>query len=144
MVRTSFKVLVLPYWRSSSGQIEYAVFKKGEDYWQGIAGGVEGGESPLDAARREAMEEGGIQPNAGFSALDTVSGFPFNNRVITQYAFAVELNDKAVRLSEEHSEYRWLPFDEAWRTLKWDGDRAALTELNTVLMSGRRHPVSET
>ena len=140
MTRTSSKVLVIPYWRGASGPVEYAVFRKGEHYWQGIAGGVEAGESLLDAARREAMEEGGISADSDFSAPDAVSAFRFEDRLITQYAFAVELKHRDIRLSEEHSEYRWLNYDDAWRTLRWEGDRAALTELNARLTSGmRRH-----
>src|SRR4030067_332586 len=98
MTRTPFKVLVLPFHRDRSGQIQYAIFKKGEDYWQGIAGGVEEGETYMEAAKREAGEEGGIASDNDFIPLDTVASFSFDNKVITQYAFAVELKNKDIRL----------------------------------------------
>ena len=136
MTRTPFKVLVIPFHRNPSGRLEYAVLKKGEDYWQGIAGGVEEGETYMEAAKREAGEEGGIASDNDFIPLDTVASFSFDNKVITQYAFAVELKNKDIRLSEEHSEYRWLPYEEALRLLKWDGDKAALRELHDRLQRG--------
>ena len=138
MVRTPLKVLVLPFHRKPSGSIEYAVFKKGDNYWQGIAGGVEEGETVSDAAKREAEEEGGITGDHEFVPLDATSSFTFDNKVITQYSFAVELKTQCVRLSEEHSEFRWLPYDEALRMLRWDGDRAALDELHSRLARRNR------
>jgi dATP pyrophosphohydrolase len=138
MVRTPFKVLVLPFHRSPSGCIEYAIFKKGEDYWQGIAGGVEEGETFTEAAKREAWEEGRIPGTASFIPLDTVASFSFDNRLITQYAFAVVLQKKYVRLSDEHTEYRWLSYEQALGLLKWDSDKAALRELNDKLSTDRR------
>ena len=43
--------------------MNYAVFQREPSkggFWQGISGGVEEGESEMDAARREAFEEAGI------------------------------------------------------------------------------------
>jgi dATP pyrophosphohydrolase len=127
------KVLVLPFRRTDSGSVEYAVLKKGKDYWQGIAGGVEEGETLLQAAKREAEEEGGVPAEAHFMPLDSVASFERDKKTVTQYAFAVELNARPLRLSEEHSEYRWLPFDAAIRMMRWQSDRDALTELNSRL-----------
>ncbi|MDX9955097.1 MAG: NUDIX domain-containing protein, partial [Anaerolineae bacterium] len=61
MARAPFQVLVYPYRRKLDGQIEIALLKRADaGYWQGIAGGGEDPESPLEAARRETYEESGI------------------------------------------------------------------------------------
>jgi dihydroneopterin triphosphate diphosphatase len=58
MSRAPFQVLVFPYKRSPAGGIQYAIFSRA-DYpcWQGISGGGEGDESPLEAAKRETLKE---------------------------------------------------------------------------------------
>lgn len=50
-------------------------------YWQGIAGGGEGDESPLCAARREAMEEAGIGTQSTFVRLEAQCMLPVETRL---------------------------------------------------------------
>ncbi|MDP9310318.1 MAG: hypothetical protein M3R24_05410 [Chloroflexota bacterium] len=55
MARAPFQVLVFPYHQRSDGIYVFAVFRRADDpYWQGIAGGGEGDETPRQArnARR--------------------------------------------------------------------------------------------
>ncbi len=65
MPRAPFQILVLPY-RKIAEAFEFAVFSR-SDYacWQGIAGGGEEGETPMEAAQREAREEAGISALCG-------------------------------------------------------------------------------
>jgi dATP pyrophosphohydrolase len=109
-------------------------------YWQGIAGGGHEGEAPLDAARREAEEEAGVPENADFMALDSIASVPSelfaaaadwppDTYVIPEYAFAVEVEPDMIRLSDEHAEHAWLPFDVACTRVKFDSNRTALWEL---------------
>ncbi|MEA4882954.1 MAG: NUDIX domain-containing protein [Clostridia bacterium] len=63
MSRAPFQVLILPYAVAPSGEILYCVFRRQMSdggYWQAIAGGGEGSETPLEAARREAFEDAQI------------------------------------------------------------------------------------
>lgn len=56
MPRAPFQVLVYPYRRLEGGLVNYALFRRSDaGWWQGIAGGGEGRESPEEAARREAF-----------------------------------------------------------------------------------------
>ncbi|HEV2377899.1 MAG TPA: NUDIX domain-containing protein [Streptosporangiaceae bacterium] len=144
--RAAFQVLVFPYRGSGADGLVYALFKRAEgEYWQGIAGGGEGEETPLDAARREAAEEAGILCDADFVALDSAATIPVVNvtgdfrwgtdvLVIPEYAFGVRCDDPSLKLSREHIGYRWSGFDDATTVLRWDSNRNALWELNHRLL----------
>jgi dihydroneopterin triphosphate diphosphatase len=138
------KVLVFPFYRDSNGDIEYAILKKIDggpdikgDYWQSIAGKVEEGETSLEAARREAWEEGGVPADADFIELDHTSSYRTADGPVRQYAFAVELPSRSIRLSEEHSEYRWVGRDRALAMLRFNDYKEALQELDTRLKGSR-------
>jgi dATP pyrophosphohydrolase len=148
MARAPLQVLVLPFRYAADRSIEYAILRRRDHVdacWQGIAGGVEQGESVEEAARREMLEEAGIPRGALLLPLDTMASIPasqFHERdlwgpdlyVVTEHAFGVRVDDSlAIALSDEHTEYRWVPYEEAARLLMWDSNRTALWELNERL-----------
>lgn len=52
MARAAFSVLVSPYRRTGNGEIEYALMKRADQgFWQGVAGGGEDQEKPLEVGR---------------------------------------------------------------------------------------------
>lgn len=143
MARAPFNVLVYPCIKVSDGEFEYAIFKRSDSpLWQGIAGGGEGIELPLETARRECFEEAGIPSESSFIQLTTASSVPvtvfrreaihWGNEVyvIPQYSFGVVVETKVILLSAEHTEYRWLKYQDALNLLRFDGDRTALWELD--------------
>ena len=72
-MRKPVQVLVLPY-RHCKNKIQFALFKRADlNVWQGIAGGVEEGESVFEACKREANEEAGIPFDTNFIKLDSKS-----------------------------------------------------------------------
>ncbi|MGH3825090.1 MAG: NUDIX domain-containing protein [Pseudonocardiaceae bacterium] len=145
--RAAFQVLVFPFRPEGDGFV-YALFRR-EDagYWQGVAGGGEVGESPLQAARREACEEAGVGDGADFVMLDARATMPVvavtgeftwgpQVLVIPEYAFGVGVKNAELRLSDEHTEYGWFGFEEACMVLRWDSNRTALWELDHRLRHG--------
>jgi dihydroneopterin triphosphate diphosphatase len=124
------------------GDYEFAVFSRSDyDCWQGIAGGGEGAETPLQAAQREAQEEAGIPAGCVFLPLDSVASVPVtcfpastlwgdHLYVVPEYAFGVDATGARIVVSDEHREFRWLTFAAAERLLKYDSNRVALWELN--------------
>ena len=143
MARAPFQGLVIPYWIRDDGSIRYALFRRTEDeggYWQFIAGGGEGQESPTEAAKREACEEAAIPLDATYSKLSSVatipvvhvSGFEWGPDVlvIPEYSFGVKTESSQLRLSNEHVEYAWLRVTVAQHLVRWDSNRSALWELN--------------
>jgi len=146
MTRAPFQVLVLPYRRSRDGEIAYAIFRRTDaEYWQGIAGGGEDNESPLEAARREAFEEAGINESSRFMKLDSVATVPVagvcgfkwgpDTLVIPEYCYGVEVECEELTICCEHTSFKWADFETASRELHWDSNRNALWELNHRLTS---------
>lgn len=89
--------------------------------WEIPAGRVDPGESPLDAARREALEETGWEP----LALEPLCRFPPANGLLDQ-VYVVFLARGAVHRGDpedpnEAAEVAWVPIDEVRRRLR-DGE----------------------
>ena len=152
--RAPFQVLVLPYRPEPDGP-RYAILRrerKTGGYWQFIAGGGHVGETRAQAARREAFEEAGVSRRATLIRLqaaatipvERVSGFLWGPDVlvIPEYCFGVQMPD-AIRLSREHTEFRWVSYQSAMRRLHWESNRTALWELDLRLRRGRSHTRSK-
>ena len=145
-MRAPFQVLVIPFRPCPEG-MRFGVLRRSDaGYWQFVAGGGEGGETPLEAARREAREEAGIPETSRYIQLDSIAKVPariFQGHErwgpdvleIPEHAFGAEVPDGALRLSGEHTESRWVGCEEAGSLLKWDSNRNALRELDQRLRS---------
>lgn len=106
--------------------------------WQCVSGSLEPGERVALGALRELVEETGFGPEAieAFYDLDLVNQFyePSVDAVMTAAVFAVRLRPGAEpSLSHEHDGMRWLPIDEAHRTVVWPGYRTALERIRDDL-----------
>ncbi|HDR6312442.1 TPA: NUDIX pyrophosphatase [Bacillus cereus] len=144
-MRAPYQVLIFPY-IITDDSIQYAIFKRSDyGYWQGIAGGGEDDETPTESAKREAYEEAGILREFPYIKLDSVSSLPVEDvvgeflwgddvYVIKEFSFGVKVPTKNISLCKEHSNYKWLCFEEAVTLLKWDSNKTALWELNKRLL----------
>ena len=145
MGREPFQVLVLPFCCGENSLFSYAIFKRRDSgHWQFIAGGGEAGEDAIAAARREAKEEAGIPEESTFYGLESRSTVPVSNfaarrdwpkdlLTIPEIPFGVKIDTTDLRLSEEHTEFRWASYEEAKKLLSWDSNKNALRELDERL-----------
>lgn len=143
-MREPYQVLSIPY-KIIDGEIVFCIFKRANgNYWQFIAGGGENGETPLEAAKRETTEEIGIEPK-NIEQLTCIAYVPAeviaeslrqhwdkNTVVIPEYSFAFKC-DCEPTLSHEHTEYKWLTYDEVRKLLKWDSNKVAMYEIKCIL-----------
>jgi dATP pyrophosphohydrolase len=116
MARSQFQVLIIPYRLASDGTPEYAVTKRSDmEAWQFLSGGGENQETPTEAARREANEEGGVPGDLEFLQLDSMASIPANN---------------------------FSAHEEANQLLTWDSNRTALWEVHQrITMRSKTNPL---
>lgn len=108
-----------------------------EHLWQGVAGKIEKGETAVQTVVRELKEETGMKPKKMFAA-DHIANFydARNDRILMVPIFGIEVENSDVRLSEEHSEYKWVSFDEALALLTWKGQKEGLRTVHDEITSG--------
>lgn len=119
--------------------------------WQSVSGGMETGETLRTAARRETLEETGMPATNPLYELDMVSGvekscfktsedWPADLYIVRKHFFAMDVTaeKRQVNLSDEHSEFRWMLYREAYEALRYDDDKMALWELDARLRGGDR------
>lgn len=142
MARAPFQCLILPY-IIEDGVVKYGVFKRSDHgFWQFISGGGEDNETPLEAAHRECFEEAEIPKDMNIYIMDSTCSIPAeifcdeyrsnwgdNCYVVTEYTFALPLEKDIIKISSEHSEYKFAEFDEVMELLKHDSNKTALREL---------------
>jgi 8-oxo-dGTP pyrophosphatase MutT (NUDIX family) len=107
-------------------------------YWHLVAGGVEWGEMPADAAARELVEETGLEarpePLGAALAYDLAGDpqsvrerFPAGTETITVWAFVADAPARwEPTLDEEHVDHRWLDLDDAVAMLHYPEPREAV------------------
>ncbi len=143
-MREPYQILSIPY-RIVNGIPLFCIIRRADhSYWQFIAGGGENGETPIQAAQRETIEEIGVEPK-NIKQLTCVAYVPAeviaesrrqhwdkNTYVIPEYSFAFECDSDPI-LSNEHTEYKWLTYDEARKLLKWDSNKVAMYEIDSII-----------
>jgi len=109
------------------------------NFWQPITGSIEEGESPLETARREIAEETGHPGEP--EALDLQQSFMIESHyletlyptpiIASEMGFVARLSSSApIRIdAEEHDDFGWFTFGEAYERIRWTDDREALERL---------------
>ena len=97
--------------------------------WCQVAGSIEEGETAWQTALRELDEETGLQPNALYSADTCEQFYEADRDAITIAPVFVAFVDRTatVTLNHEHSEYRWVSFEEAKEMVAFGGQRRVLS-----------------
>ena len=102
--------------------------------WQPVTGGLEAGETIVEGALRELVEETGIDPSGIVTlyGLDQVNLFHADHVDALQaeavFAAIIRPGVEAV-LSDEHNEQRWVSPEEGKEMVLWPAYRAAIEQL---------------
>lgn len=136
-------VAVYPFRRTGAG-LEFLQLRRtgtGAGTWHNVYGGVEPGETAVEAALRELREEIGLRPRV-LQQVEHLESFYLRrtDRVVLMPVFAAELApDCAIRLNREHDGWRWVPAAERERWFMWRSQRLALE----ALLEGLDGPAAE-
>lgn len=127
--------------RRTTDGIEYLLLKRTSDrggFWQPVSGTIKKRETPEVTARREVVEETGLEPRS-LVTLEKVHTFhiPGKRRIYLEPCFGAEVGAGEPTLSDEHSEYRWLAVDRAAAVIPFAGLRDALHELDSALAAAQ-------
>jgi lipoyl(octanoyl) transferase len=94
-------------------------------YWNLVAGGVEPGETPAEAAARELAEETGLEASVVPLGLDLSYEGPRGRVRLDAFLAEASAGWEPV-LDAEHVDYRWCSADEAVSLLHYPEPRAAV------------------
>lgn len=119
--------------RIKNGEMEFLLLKRSpEQYypnlWQMVTGKIKENETAYQSALREIKEETGLTPEK-FWVAPTVNSFysPDKDYICLLPVFATRVNDECeIKLSKEHTEYKWVNPEEAKQLLAWDGQRKSV------------------
>lgn len=115
-------------------------------HWDFPKGKIEKGEKALDAAIRELKEETGIENITVIDGFKDVITYFFigslsdgkREKIKKQVTFFLcEAKDKTVRLSWEHIDYAWLPYEKAINQLTFRSAREILERAHKFVLKNK-------
>jgi len=128
--------------RMKKGKIEFLLLKRSEKeiypgLWQMVSGSIHDGETAYQTALREILEETNLKPKMMW-VVPNVNSFysPEKNYVSLLPVFAVKVDPNSkVRISNEHTEYKWVTYDEAVQQIHWPDQIESLNVIWRYLSS---------
>ena len=111
--------------------------RSGRDYWDYVKGHVEKGEKELETIVREAEEETGLRDLEFVDGLSYAMEYFFvfeGKKIFKIVNFRLALTKtKEIVLSDEHNDFAWLPYEEAYAALSFDNAKQVLKKANEFL-----------
>lgn len=106
--------------------------------WEAVHGHIDPGETPVTTARREVREEAGADAEKlyNLSRVETFYRHSTNEVVLIPVFAAFLAPGTAVRVSEEHEEFEWLPPHEARARMSWPRVRREIDDVMGLLGGG--------
>jgi dihydroneopterin triphosphate diphosphatase len=122
----------LHIFRIKNSEPEFLLLKRSEKkiypgLWQMVSGHIKKGETAVKTALRELKEETALTPYRLWVAPNVNSFYSPDDDTITLIpVFAVEVQDSNVKISDEHTEFKWVNPEEAKIFLAWEGQRRSV------------------
>ena len=117
-------------YRKYHGNTEILLIKHvNSGHWSFPKGHVEGDETEVETAKREILEETGIEVNLDPTFRETVTYSPKKDtQKIVVYFIAKAKNTDYVPQEDEIAEIKWVEIDRAGSVLAYDNDRSIVNK----------------
>jgi len=127
--------------RIGNNEIKYLILKyqiHTQNHWDFVKGGIENNETLVEAAKREVLEETGIKTIIIIKDFKEQIKYTYkkdHGDVIEKdviYLLA-ETNETEIRLSEEHSEFKWATKNEVLKVIKFEEQKNVLKKADSYI-----------
>lgn len=121
--------------RTDDGVRRFLLIKNNRSsHWGFPKGHIEKGETEVATAKREVLEETGLHIDI-FDGFSSTSEYKIAGRVEKKVTiFLGSTKDKATVIQQEEIEaYKWLEYDAAYSSLKFENDKSILSSANEFL-----------
>lgn len=117
-------------YRKYHGNTEILLIKHiNSGHWSFPKGHVEGDETEVETAKREILEETGIEVNLDPTFRETVTYSPKKDtQKVVVYFIAKAKNTDYVPQEDEIAEIKWVEIDRAGSVLAYDNDRSIVNK----------------
>ncbi|MFA5128396.1 MAG: NUDIX domain-containing protein [Patescibacteria group bacterium] len=120
-----------------NGEIKYLLLRYESGHWDFPRGAIEIGEKEEDTVVREAKEETGISDLVFFPLFREKIFWFYKKEGRTIYKEAIfylaETKMEEVKLSDEHVDFKWLPYAEAMEQITFPNGKKVLEKANEFL-----------
>jgi dATP pyrophosphohydrolase len=126
--------------RKSSDGYKFLLLKRSEKnkiypgIWQMITGTIESHEHTKDTLLRELEEETGLVPSKIY-CIPKINTFylAIADKICMSPVFLAIVDSSNVKISAEHTEYKWADFDEASKLIHWPNQVESLEIIKKYL-----------
>ncbi|HYO08727.1 MAG TPA: NUDIX domain-containing protein [Tepidisphaeraceae bacterium] len=103
--------------------------------WQTVRGGIEAGETAVEAAVRELREETGLTAAEWYQLSSIDSFYIAATDTIWHCPVLVAITERehCVKLNAEHDDWRWVPQDQVTSAFMWPRERELIAETGTEI-----------
>ena len=126
-----------------NGEPQYLLLKRSLElggYWQPVTGYIDEPETNRYAALRELNEETGIEIYDRVTDPHHYYFFDMNGTACSISVLAVEVsNPPNIEVSFEHTECKWLEYEDARNALFWENNVETLDKLHHLLLAQGKH-----
>lgn len=110
-----------------------------KEHWDFPKGHIEKGEKDTDTVKREVREETGLEDIKIINGFQERIKYYFTatpQKIIfkTVVFYLAETKVKAVKISEEHIDFKWLPYEEALKQLTFGKPKNILKKANEFIL----------
>lgn len=113
------------------------LLKYGMGHWGLVKGNVEKGESKEETIMRELYEETGIKDAEIIERFNEAIDYYYTFKGERIHKFVdyllIKSNEKKIKLSYEHDDYKWLSFDEAIEQVDFKNVKKVLKKVHQFI-----------